>query len=155
LLGVNQFFADLIAATRTASGADACRRLVRWWSTDETAAAFAGRIHPDSHGLLQVGQQPCEADDRAESETGAGRAGSAVGFWLEYDTGTESLHRLVAKLDAYARLQQAGGPVYPVLFWLPGIRREVHLHDLLASTRPRDVTVAAATHTDASNSTRP
>jgi hypothetical protein len=155
LLGVNQFFTDLIAATRTDNGADPCRRLVRWWSSDRTAAAFAGRVHPDGHGLWH--DSSCDhrdeganiAADTVSADAGA-RDGSLVGFWLEHDTGTEPLPRLVAKLDAYARLHQAGGPSYPVLFWLPSGRREAHLHDLLTSTRPRDVTVATATHTNGS-----
>jgi hypothetical protein len=124
LLGVNQFFSDLIAHTRTTPDT----RLIRWWSTEWVAAAFAGRIHPDGHGLWQT-------------------HGDTVGYWLEHDTGTEPLGRLVAKLGPYARLQHAGGPRYPVLFWLPSRRRETNLHALLRDTPPPgDVIVATGVH---------
>jgi hypothetical protein len=60
----NQFFIDLIAHARDRTGT----RLARWWSATRTAAAFAGRIHPDGHGVW-------EAD------------GGGVGCFLEYDRG--------------------------------------------------------------------
>jgi hypothetical protein len=37
---------------------------------------------------------------------------------LEYDTGTESLDHLTAKLSGYRDVAEVGGPAYPVLFWL-------------------------------------
>ena len=54
-----------------------------------------------------------------------------VGFWVEYDTGTEPLHRLVAKIDPYQRYRQIGGADYPVLFVLPNPTRETNLHRLM------------------------
>jgi Replication-relaxation len=146
LLGVNQFFTDLIAHTRTDPGT----RLIRWWSAERTAAAFAGRIHPDGHGLWQTPRTTSAAsDDRLDPEPDAdAEAGTVtVGFWLEHDTGSEPLGRLVAKLGPYARLQQAGGPRYPILFWLPSDRRQANLHQLLHATPPPDgVIVATGVH---------
>lgn len=55
-----------------------------------------------------------------------------VDFFLEYDTGTEPLPRLIDKLSGYASLATAGGPAGPVLFQLPGARREAGLHRFLA-----------------------
>jgi hypothetical protein len=66
-----------------------------------------------------------------------------VGFWAEYDTGTEPLHRLVAKIGPYERFRRQCGPDYPVLFFLPNPTREANLHRLLiADHGPLDLTVA-------------
>ncbi|GAA4215215.1 replication-relaxation family protein [Actinocatenispora rupis] len=123
LVGVNQFFADLTAHGRQHP---AIGRLTRWWSEPHAHRAFASQIHPDGHGVWTGPDGP-------------------VGFFLEHDTGTERpLTRLTTKLHAYARLTQAGGPGWPVLFWLPSPTRERHLHRIL--TPPLGVIVATATH---------
>jgi Replication-relaxation len=108
LLGVNQFFVDLAAHARTHPGA----RLARWWSERQATALFRG-VHPDGHGLWQA-------------------AGRTVGFFLEHDTGTENRPRVIGKLAAYDKLARAGGPAYPVLFWLHSPDREAHLRQALA-----------------------
>jgi hypothetical protein len=113
LLGVNQFFVDLLAHARAHPGS----RLARWWSEQQATALFRG-IHPDGHGLWQ-------------------EAGGTVGFFLEHDTGSENLQRLVTRLASYDKLAHAGGPAYPVLFWLHSPIREAHLHHLLQGTRTR------------------
>jgi hypothetical protein len=108
-LGTNQFFIDLDTHARRSGGA---ARLLRWWSERETADRYLRRIHPDGHALWH-------ADD------------TTVGLFLEYDTGSQPLDRLVAKLDAYEQLARDGGPAYPVLFWLHAAGRERHLHERL------------------------
>ncbi|MFI7578289.1 replication-relaxation family protein [Micromonospora sp. NPDC049497] len=121
LLTVNEFFVRLTAHTRQHPHA----RLDRWWSETTTTQQFR-TITADGHGLWSV-------DD------------TTVGFFLEADTGTEPLGRVVAKLDRYAQLIRRGGPRYPVLFWLGSEQREEHLHQLLYGRRG-DVPVATATH---------
>jgi len=111
LLGVNQFFVDLAAHARAHPGA----RLARWWSEPRATSMFRG-IRPDGHGLWQAG-------------------GHTVGFFLEFDTGSENLGRVVARLASYDKLAHAGGPTYPVLLWLHSRTRETNLHDLLTRTR--------------------
>lgn len=109
LLGVNDFFADLLAHARTHPQA----RLQRWWSEQHATDAYgAAGIRPDGHGVWTVGD-------------------TAVGFFLEHDNGTEPLARVLAKLRAYERVTQFG-PRYPVLFRVPGRGRERHLLDALA-----------------------
>jgi hypothetical protein len=108
--GANQVFIDLIAAAHQRPGA----RLARWWAPTRTAAALGRRVHPDGHG---VWEEP-DATGRARQ----------VGFLLEYDTGTETLQRLVDKIEPYRRLFSDGGPNYPLLFWLPSPMREANLH---------------------------
>jgi hypothetical protein len=122
LLGVNQFFSDLLAGARRHPGA----RLLRWWSARRASTAHAGRIHPDGHGIWAAGDRP------------------PVGFWLENDQSTEDHGRLIGKLGAYRRLHNDGGPDYPVLFWLATRRRETNLHQRLAANGPTGVLVATA-----------
>ena len=88
LLIVNEFFVRLAEHTRRHPKT----ALTRWWS--ETAAqqftSTKTMITPDGHGLWQVDEH-------------------TAGFWLEADTGTEPLTRLVAKLDKYRRFAAGGG----------------------------------------------
>ncbi|MCW3819800.1 replication-relaxation family protein [Micromonospora sp. DR5-3] len=120
LLTANEFFVRLTTHARRHHDA----RLDRWWSEATTTKQFR-TITADGHGLWSVGD-------------------TTAGFWLEADTGTEPLGRVVAKLDRYAPLPHRGGPRYPVLFWLPNAEREEHLHRLLRSAAA-DVPAATAT----------
>jgi hypothetical protein len=101
--------------------------LHRWWSECVATARFPG-IAPDGHGIWSSD-------------------GRAVGLFLECDQGTENLARLGSKLAGYGRLADAGGPWYPVLFWLPSRDREDHLQRLLRAEHPV-VPVATAVHDD-------
>jgi hypothetical protein len=123
-LGTNDFFIDLYAHARRHDDT----ALLRWWSERDTARRYHQRIHPDGHGLW-----------RADATT--------IGLFLEYDTGSENLPRLLRKLDAYDQLAADGGPAYPVLFWLPSRRREQNLHELLTEAgRPWRMSVATGVH---------
>ena len=121
LLATNEFFIRLAHAARADSGL----RLDRWWSERVSTGRYL-RIKPDGHGLWTAGDV-------------------TTGFYLECDRGTEGIARLVAKLDAYARLTRSGGPRYPVLFWLPSTDREGNLQQELRRAR-LPVPVATATH---------
>ncbi|MEV4416580.1 replication-relaxation family protein [Catellatospora sp. NPDC049609] len=120
LLGVNGFFTALLAAARKDRGL----RLARWWSERTATAAYGRRIQPDGHGVWVDGS-------------------ASVGFFLEYDTGSETLARIVDKLSSYQRLLAAGGPDYPVLYVLQNPRREEHLHQRLSAGVPPGVAVAS------------
>lgn len=117
--GTNQFGIDLLRHARSDSGCD----LVRWWSGARIAAACGGRVRPDAHGVWRTG-------------------GHYTPWYLEWDSGTERLAVLTAKLAAYQRLREAGGPGWPVLFWLPTSAREANLHRKLAAMAPLGVEVA-------------
>lgn len=121
LLTANEFFVRLTAHARQHPE----ERLDRWWSETITTKQYR-TITADGHGLWSV-------------------ADITVGFFLEADTGSEPLARVVAKLDRYAQLTRRGGPRYPVLFWLGSQHREAHLHQLLRSQHGA-VPVATATH---------
>ena len=121
LLATNEFFVRLAFTARINQRV----RLDRWWS-ERTATTRFMRIRPDAHGLWTAN-------------------GRTVGWFLETDTGTEPLTRVVAKLEAYERLAAEGGPIYPILFWLPNADRESHLQQELRRRLP-EVPVATATH---------
>lgn len=121
LLTANEFFVRLAAHARSHPDT----RLVRWWSEGVATRQFL-KVRPDGHGLWQS-------------------HGVTAGFWLEADTGSEPLGRVVSKLDGYARLAASDGPRYPVLFWLASTAREEHLQAMLRQLRP-EVPTATATH---------
>ena len=118
--GVNQFFVDLLAHARRHPGA----RLTRWWPARRIAAAVNHNVRPDGHGVWRE-------DDRQ------------VGFFLEYDTGSEVHTVLRSKIAAYRKVVAGGGPVWPVLFWLPTTARETNFHRRLNGSA-RGVIVATA-----------
>jgi hypothetical protein len=126
LVATNGFFVALTGHARTHHGT----QLARWWNEARCREAVGTVVRPDGHGVWRDGAH-------------------AVPFWLETDLGTETLSRVVAKLDGYAALPPARA--YPVLFWLPTAAREANLHTQLARTGVPDgvrVATAAADHAD-------
>ncbi|UOX88416.1 replication-relaxation family protein [Amycolatopsis sp. FBCC-B4732] len=128
-VGVGDFFTALIARGRR----DPVRNgeeVTAWWSETRCARHFGDLVIPDAYG-------------RWRSATGE------LEFFLEYDTGSESLTKLARKLLAYARLADSTGIATPVLFWLPTSRREASARSALARIhaaldRTADVPVATA-----------
>ncbi|MET8871698.1 replication-relaxation family protein [Nocardia sp. NPDC004604] len=123
LLGINEFFTTLCHHARTNPGAE----LLEWWDEREATAACAKIAHPDGYGVW--------------SENGR-----TVRFFLEYDTGTEELSRLIDKLQGYRDLR-SGDITIPVLFVLPGPKRQTNFHRLLDEdpSTLSGLTVATAT----------
>jgi hypothetical protein len=119
LLGVNSFFCNLLAVARR--GPERCLEV--WLSEWSTAARFPGQLRPDAFGRWRDGEVWCE-------------------FFLEYDTGSEPLHRLMAKLSAYTDIADAADVHSPVLFWLRTPGRERHFHELLGRECPVPVATA-------------
>jgi hypothetical protein len=118
-LGVNGFFTALAARTRRHPDT----QLLAWLSERACAQRWGHVVRPDGYGHWR--------DPTGE-----------VDFFLEYDTGTEPLERLLAKVDAYTELATATQIDTPVLFWLPGPGREATLQQAL---RHPQITVATAT----------
>jgi hypothetical protein len=118
-VGINGFFTTLAARARRHPTA----ALLAWWSERQCAERWGHVVRPDGYGRWH--DQDGEVD-----------------FFLEYDTGTEPLDRLLAKVHAYTELATATDIDTPVLFWLPGPGREATLHQALH--RPQ-ITVATAT----------
>ncbi len=126
-LDTNGFFVAPLAHARAHPDSG----LLRWWSGERCSQwhALATGLRPqmvsDGHGVWAEEQR-------------------AVGFYLEHDTGTESLTRLLDKLRRYELFAAEGGPGYPVLFWLHSSAREHRLHTLIAGERDLRVPVATA-----------
>jgi hypothetical protein len=127
--GANGIFTALAAAARASSGQ---ATLECWWGERRCAAAWGDHARPDGYGRW--------------SEQHPGQPPATVDFFLEYDTGTEPLRRVIAKLAGYAALAARTGITTPVLFWLPSPSRAAALHSRLAGPPPpgiRDATCAA------------
>jgi hypothetical protein len=126
--GTNGVFTALAAAARASGGRHA---LERWWGERRCAALWGEHARPDGYGRWTEhlpGQPPVVTD-----------------FFLEYDTGTEPLTRVTAKLAGYAALAARTGITTPVLFHLPSPRREAALRARLAHQAARLPEVPVAT----------
>lgn len=107
-VGIADFFTSLIARARhqpADSIATSSEAVTAWWSETRCARHFGDLVIPDAYG-------------RWRSRHGE------IEFFLEFDTGTESLTKVARKLAAYARLADSTGIPTPVLIWLPSTRRE-------------------------------
>lgn len=115
-IGVNDFFARLHAyARRRGDGT----RLDLWWPERRCASLHGDHVRPDAFGRW--------------IETTLGAPPARVEFFLEHDTGSETLNRLAAKLHGYTARAQATGTLTPVLFWLPSARRESNLRRVIGT----------------------
>ncbi|MEU7176433.1 replication-relaxation family protein [Micromonospora tulbaghiae] len=140
-LGVNGFFTDLAGHART----HPAHTLTRWWPESRCAqtGAFA---RPGDPVALHALTAPIRPDGHGIWTT----HGAQLPFFLEYDTGTEPLTELMRKLIGYTQLAAAGGPRWPVLFWLHSATRAHHLHQHLTTT-PLTVPVATASRDHATH----
>ncbi|MFB4269150.1 replication-relaxation family protein [Nonomuraea sp. GTA35] len=107
-VGTNDVFAHLYGTARRSSGC----HLHTWWSERRCAAQWGTHVRPDAYGRWTEN-------------------GRTVDFFLEYDTGSETIGRVVAKLDGYAALTAATGIITPVLFLTNSSRREGNLQERL------------------------
>jgi hypothetical protein len=107
-LGVNGLFCSLAGHARHHPSSV----LVEWWSERRCAAEWGDLVRPDGYGIWT---------DQERS----------VGFFVEYDTGSEPLARVAAKLSGYADLALAEGIARPVLFWLASAGREPGLQQAI------------------------
>jgi hypothetical protein len=119
-LGVNGFFCSLTAYARRHVGCE----LAEWWSERRAGSEWGELVRPDAYGEWR-------------------EDGRAIVFFLEYDTGTETLARVAAKLSGYADVAVADGVARPVLFWLARPGREAALHRVIGRP-PVPVATAAA-----------
>jgi hypothetical protein len=100
--------------------------LTRWWSAARCARLYGHHTRPDAYLTLTAHTPPGSLP---------GLPRGSVGWWemfYEYDTGTENLTTLAAKLAGYHRLAAATGIPTPVGFWITRPRREPHARHALA-----------------------
>jgi hypothetical protein len=96
--------------------------LAEWWPERRCAGAWGEVVRPDAYGVWVEG-------------------GSRLPFLFEYDTGSERLGRLQAKLSGYAALARAAHHPTWVLFCFPSKGRETAARRVLAH---HEVPVATA-----------
>jgi hypothetical protein len=108
LVGCNGVFTALIRSSRLQQGT----ALDEWWSARRCAGAWSDAVRPDAYAVWVEGAV-------------------RLPFCFEYDTGTETLARLAAKLDGYARLARAVGHPTWVLFSFPSASREAQARRVL------------------------
>lgn len=127
LLGTNQFFVDLAGYARRAGWPNPNvfdgNGLDTWRSEKEITTFYSNRVRPDGYGCWSA-------------------HGRRLGFYLEYDTGSEPLWVLAGKLDAYTGSTDRYRSSYTeptakmlhgmLLFWLPSARREANVRRALA-----------------------
>ncbi|RBQ12138.1 hypothetical protein DP939_44530 [Spongiactinospora rosea] len=107
-IGVNDVFAHLYGTARHTTGC----RLHTWWPEGRCAAQWGKHVRPDAYAKWTEN-------------------GRTIDFFLEYDTGTETIDRALAKLHDYAALTTTTGITTPVLFLTASPRRETNLHNRL------------------------
>jgi len=122
LVGVNAFFTALAGQARRSGGTAV---LEAWWSERRTTAEYGEFARPDGYGVWR-------------------EDGARVAFFLEHDTGSEPLPRVVVKLAGYTDLADADSQPAVLVFWLPGPRREAALRRALGH-QPIPVATASPT----------
>ncbi|MCT9929815.1 replication-relaxation family protein [Planotetraspora sp. A-T 1434] len=126
-LGTNEVFARLYGTARRTSGC----HLDAWCPEARCTAQWGKHVRPDAYGRWTEN-------------------GHSVDFFLEYDTGTETFDRVLAKLNGYAALAAATGISTPVLLLTSSARRETSLHGRL-QLRAAQTSVPCATAVAGSN----
>ncbi|MCK9903609.1 hypothetical protein CC117_25820 [Parafrankia colletiae] len=122
LIGVNAVFTAWVHASRTRPDHEG---LTAWWSEQRAHAEWGRWIRPDGYGTWQAGRRRLD-------------------FFVEFDTGSESLSQVVRKIPGYTRLAASSGLTSPVLIWLPSAYRERELRARLAAIPSGVVLVTAA-----------
>jgi cell wall-associated NlpC family hydrolase len=126
-VGVNEFFARLhLHANRLRNGS----AVTEWWPERRCAALWGDLVRPDAYGRWT---EPRRDGTLRELD-----------FFLEHDTGSETLNRVAGKLAGYGALAEATEISTPVLLWLPSTAREANLRKVLGVP---EVPVATAVQT--------
>ncbi|MFB4317629.1 replication-relaxation family protein [Actinomadura sp. 21ATH] len=121
-IGVNDFFVRLHAYSRHRADGSA---LLKWLPERKCASVLGDHVRPDAFGHWSEAQ-------------GSGTPAASprqVEFFLEHDTGSETLARVAQKIGGYVSLAQATGTMTPLLFWLPSAAREANLRKVLGLPR--------------------
>ncbi|WP_018640262.1 replication-relaxation family protein [Parafrankia elaeagni] len=121
LLGVNTVFSAWVHDTRSRPEEQG---LTVWWSERRATAVWGRWIRPDGYGTWQTARRRLD-------------------FYLEFDSGSESLSQVARKIPGYTRLAASSGLTSPVLIWVPSARRERELRVRLAAS-PAGVMIATA-----------
>jgi hypothetical protein len=142
LLGVNTCLTTLAANTLTTTistasgGGQPESGLTLWWGQARGTRHFGDHARPDAYTVLThhrtVTHPPPAPSTPERAESAKLGQQRELAFFLEYDTGTEALHRLADKLPGYHQLAAVTAITTPLLFWLPGATRETNARHVLA-----------------------
>jgi protein involved in plasmid replication-relaxation len=125
LVGTNGLFTALAAHARAHSGA----ALEEWWPEQRCQHAWGKIVRPDGYGRWREHAR-------------------RIDFFVEYDTGTQPLHRLLTKIADYTALAEMTAiTTTPVLFALPNPTREQHLHTRASTTAAIPLVATTNQHT--------
>jgi len=103
--------------------------LAAWWDQDSCLPLWGDLIRPDAYAAF--------------TPTSTGAVPTA-GLFLEYDTGSEHLPQLAAKIDGYARFADTYAGSHLILIHVPDPARELALHARL-NQDPRTALLPIAT----------
>jgi len=103
--------------------------LKAWWDQDSCLPLWADLIRPDAYAAFTPT---------------TGNAMPPTGFFLEYDTGSEHLPQLAAKINGYVRFADTYAASHLILIHVPDPARELALHARL-NQDPRTTLLPIAT----------
>jgi hypothetical protein len=128
-LGCNTLMIRLATAHPAASGG----QLVAWLGALSCLRRWGDAIRPDAYG----------------HQTETTGTGAGCGFFLEYDTGSESITQLAAKIRGYTRFASSHAGHHPILIHTSHPAREARLHALITETHGiSPVPIATSTAAD-------
>jgi hypothetical protein len=144
-LAVNTCLATLATTARQlrapSGGVPTGCGLRAWWGQARCTRHLGDHARPDAYALLTHHHQPPPGPPGGGrspadlfDEDSARRSVCALAFFLELDTGTETLARLAAKMPGYLALSEATAITTPVLIWLPSPTRERNVRHALVDT---------------------
>lgn len=122
---------SLMIALATAYRADPAVRLAAWWGPVTCLRIWGDVIRPDAYALWHEHASPLEA--RAEVAGDQYQDTGSCGFFVEYDTGTESPAQVAGKVEGYLRYADHHTGHRPVLLHLPDARREQRVRAALSA----------------------
>lgn len=121
---------NLMIRLAVSHDADQAGHLVTWLGALSCLRRWGDEVRPDAYGHYAA----------------QGAAGSECGFFLEYDTGSESVTQLAAKVRGYVRFARNHTGHHPILIHTSHPSREARLHALLSETHGTcPVPIATAT----------
>ncbi|MEV2274592.1 replication-relaxation family protein [Nocardiopsis sp. NPDC049922] len=113
ITGLAETYVCFFTSARATPGA----RLQRWWTEARCRATWGHHVRPDAYLRWLQGDVSVDA-------------------FIEYDTGSEPLARVVAKIDRYRALAEETEHRTPVLFVVTGPKRLTNICRSLATPDP-------------------
>ncbi|PSK96234.1 protein involved in plasmid replication-relaxation [Murinocardiopsis flavida] len=117
---------DVMTVFTTAARSSPGAAVETWWGEVRCAREWGRHARPDAYTRIHTGT-------------------ARIDLFIEYDTGTEPLERVAAKLPGYAALAAATAITTPVAVITRGHQREAHLAEVLTAATTDRVPVWLST----------